>query len=97
MFNAFIFPGFHVCKAKKSKNRPENRGLGLVEPPFSIFRPIFTVFFIFRGVVRPFSRTFSSVTVAVAIPPSFFQYFPDVERHGSGDDPRAVLGSLAAS
>ena len=54
LFNAFIFPDFHACKAKISKNRPENRVFGLVEPIFSILRPIFAVIFGFRGIARSF-------------------------------------------
>ena len=54
----FHFPDFHACKPKKSKNRPENRVLGLVEPIFSIFRPFSAVIFIFRGIARTFSRIF---------------------------------------
>ena len=54
LFNAFIFPGFHLCKSKKSENRPENRVFGLVEPIFPIFRPFFAVIFGFRGIARSF-------------------------------------------
>ena len=59
LFNAFIFPGFHLCKSKKSENRPENRVFGLVEPSNSIFRPFFAVNFGFRGIARSFFRNFS--------------------------------------
>ena len=65
LFNAFIFPDFHARKSKISKNRPENRVFGLVEPSrldfevgISIFRPIFAVIFGFRGIARSFSVIF---------------------------------------
>ena len=58
LFNAFIFPGFHLCKSKYSENRAENRVFGLVEPSNSLFRPIFAVIFGFRGIARSFSRIF---------------------------------------
>ena len=54
----FHFSDFHACRPKKSKNRPENRVFGLVEPIFSIFRPFSAVIFIFRGIARTFSRIF---------------------------------------
>ena len=69
LFNAFIFPDFHACRPKISINRPENRVFGLVEPIFSIFRPIFAVIFIFRGIARIFSSIFFSVAVVAAISP----------------------------
>ena len=54
----FHFSDFHACRPKKSKNRPENRVFGLVEPIFSIFRPFSAVIFIFRGIARTFPRIF---------------------------------------
>ena len=54
----FHFSDFHACRPKKSKNRPENRVLGLVEPIFSIFRPFFAVIIGFRGIARSFSVIF---------------------------------------
>ena len=59
LFNAFIFPDFHARKSKISKNKSENRVIELVEPIFSIFRPIFAVIFGFRGIARSFFRNFS--------------------------------------
>ena len=58
LFNAFIFPDFHACRPEKSKNRPENRVFGLVEPIISIFLPFFAVIFIFCGIARIFSVFF---------------------------------------
>ena len=63
----FHFSDFHACRPKKSKNRPENRVFGLVEPIFSIFRPFFAVIFIFRGIARIFSSIFLAVAVAADI------------------------------
>ena len=54
----FHFSDFHACRPIKSKNRPENRVFGLVEPIFSIFRPFSAVIFVFRGIARTFSRSF---------------------------------------
>jgi len=65
LFNAFIFPDFHARKSKISKNRPENRVFGLVEPSrldfevgITIFRPFFAVIIGFRGIARSFSVIF---------------------------------------
>ena len=79
-----FFPNFHAGRLQKSQKQPKNRVFGLVEPVFSIFRPIFGVIFIFCAIARIFLLLFLChrcrryFTV-------IFQYFPDVERQRSPD------------
>ncbi len=88
---------FHACRLQKSQKQPKNRVFGLVEPVFSIFRPIFGVIFIFRAIARIFLLLFLChrcrryFTV-------IFQYFPDVERQRSPDAaPCAAYGATPCS
>ena len=57
LFNEF-FRFFMPEGPQKSQKQPKNRVFGLVEPVFSIFRPIFGVIFIFCAVARIFLLLF---------------------------------------
>ena len=96
MFNAFIFSEISSLEAAKTVKMAQKSRFGARRAPFSDFQAVL------RGNFRVFRHSadffpyFSSVSVAVAIPPSFFRYFPDVERQGSGDGPQAVRIANAA-
>ena len=98
-FSSF-YGRFSRGRRGKSKNRPKNRISGLVEPLSAVFRPYFHVLAVAEASSRPL-RVFCSDNWVSPLPSVIFRnpiiLSSWVQRHGSGDDPRAVLGSLAAS
>ena len=96
MFNAFIFSEISSLEAAKTVKMAQKSRFGARRAPFSDFQAVLRGNFRVLRHSADFFPYFSSVSVAVAIPPSFFRYFPDVERQGSGDGPRAIRYTIVA-